>query len=201
MLNKIKYVVGAVVDKLMRCRAFYADARLRRELGAIGPNSFIGNGFEIVGAGNIRIGKNVSIRQGAVMTALNARITIGDSVIVANDLVISTGNHVHDRLGKRMAEITNAEKGPGYDRDVVVEDDVWLGARVTILNGVTVGRGSIVGAGAVVTKDTLPYSINLGVPAKCVGFRFSIEDILRHEEKLYTPDQRIPEATLRKNLS
>jgi acetyltransferase-like isoleucine patch superfamily enzyme len=57
------------------------------------------------------------------------------------------------------------------EQPIVVEEDVWLGASVIILGGVTVGRGSVVGAGAVVTQDLPPYSIARGVPARVVGMR------------------------------
>lgn len=60
---------------------------------------------------------------------------------------------------------------------IVVEDDVWIGFRSTILSGVTLGRGSVIAAGAVVTKDVPPYAIVGGVPAKVIKYRFSEEVI------------------------
>ena len=67
---------------------------------------------------------------------------------------------------------------------LVIEDDVWCGANVTILKGVTIGRGSVVAAGAIVTKSFPPYSIIGGVPAKLIKMRFSPEEIERHEALL-----------------
>lgn len=66
----------------------------------------------------------------------------------------------------------------------VIEDGVWCGANVTILKGVTIGRGSVVAAGAVVTKSCAPYSIIGGVPAKLIRMRFTPEQILEHERLL-----------------
>jgi acetyltransferase-like isoleucine patch superfamily enzyme len=53
----------------------------------------------------------------------------------------------------------------------VLEDDVWLGVNVAVMDGVTIGQGAIVGAGAVVTKDIPPYAIAGGVPARLIGVR------------------------------
>ena len=60
---------------------------------------------------------------------------------------------------------------------ICIENDVWIGDNVLILEGIHIGNGAIVGAGAVVTKDVEPYSINVGVPAKKIGYRFEREQI------------------------
>lgn len=75
-------------------------------------------------------------------------------------------------------------KDPDNDQDVIIEGDNWIGMNTTILKGVTIGRGCIVAAGAIVTKSTPPYSIVAGVPAKVIKMRFSEEDIIRHESAL-----------------
>lgn len=85
--------------------------------------------------------------------------------------------------------------------DIVIEDDVWIGSRVIVLSGVKIGRGSVIAAGSVVTKDIPEYSIAAGVPARVIKKRFSeevinelkridfttmdIECIRTHENKLY----------------
>ena len=71
-----------------------------------------------------------------------------------------------------------------YDQPVVIEDGVWCGANVTILKGVTIGRGSVVAAGAVVTKSFPPYSIIGGIPAKLIKMRFTEEEIKKNENDL-----------------
>lgn len=71
-----------------------------------------------------------------------------------------------------LKENESIVKGP-----IVVEDDVWIGFRSTIMSGVTLGKGCIVAAGAVVTKDVPPYAIVGGVPAKVIKYRFSEEII------------------------
>ena len=76
----------------------------------------------------------------------------------ADNLTVRTGNH--DMIvGRFSRTITNAEKKKDLDKDVIVEEDVWIGCNVTLLSGVTIGRGAIVAAGAVVTRCMPPYSI------------------------------------------
>jgi serine acetyltransferase len=60
-------------------------------------------------------------------------------------------------------------------RPVVIEDDVWIGANVTVIGSVRIGRGAVIGACSLVNKDIKPYSIACGVPAKVIGYRFSEE--------------------------
>ena len=67
---------------------------------------------------------------------------------------------------------------------MVIEDGCWIGANVTILKGVTIGRGSVVAAGAVVTRSCPPYSIVGGVPARVIKPRFTAEEIEEHESLL-----------------
>lgn len=83
-------------------------------------------------------------------------------------------------------DFTDEDKRPQDDKDVVIEDDVWVGTNVTILKGVTLGRGCIIAAGAVVTKSVPPYVIYGGVPAKLIGLRFkNIDEVKKHETSLF----------------
>ena len=82
-------------------------------------------------------------------------------------------------------------KKPGDDLDVHIEDDVWIAANVTILKGVTVGRGAVVAASSLVIHDVPPYAIVGGVPAKVLKYRFLADDIKKHEEILYEPNERL----------
>lgn len=93
-------------------------------------------------------------------------VTIGRDVMMGPDCVVLTRNHRHDRVDVPMIE-------QGYEdyRPVTIEDDVWIGRRVTILPGVNVGARSILSAGAVVTKDVEPYSVVGGVPARLIKKR------------------------------
>ena len=83
-----------------------------------------------------------------------------------------------------MIEVTEDEKLPENDQDVIIEDDVWIGQNAIILKGVRVGEGSIIGAGSVVTKDVPPYTIHVGTHGIMEKPRFSQEDLAKHIEVL-----------------
>ncbi|OWY67893.1 hypothetical protein B7486_29010 [cyanobacterium TDX16] len=125
----------------------------------IGDGTFIGPYTCIGGPGHIKIGKHCLI---AAHTG-----------IVAN-------NHVFSDPVQKIREQGLTTKG------IEIGDDCWLGYGVKVLDGVTIGQGSVVGAGAVVTKDLPPYSIAVGVPAKVIGNRQLVEEKESTDSKRYT---------------
>ena len=140
---------------------------------------------DIKGVRNLSVGDGTSIPKGATLYCTDAPLTIGRKVIFGPRPTIITGDHRTDLIGKYIIDVTTEEKLPENDLPVVIEDDVWCGANVTILKGVTIGRGSIVAAGAVVTQSFPPYSVVGGVPAKLLKMRFTPEEIVEHEKMLY----------------
>lgn len=140
---------------------------------------------DIKGLENLSVGDGTSIPKGSTIYCTDAPLTIGRKVIFGPRPTIITGDHRIDIVGKYIIDVTVNEKLPENDAPVVIEDDVWCGANVTILKGVTIGRGSVVAAGAVVTKSFPPYSIIGGVPAKLIKMRFTEEQIREHERLLY----------------
>ncbi len=152
-------------------------------LGAAGSNVNIADGVEIGSTSNVFIGSDVFIGRDCWLSAAAAKIRIGSQVMLAPEVAIITGDHTFRRPGVSMFDAHL--KSPEDDQDVVIEDDVWVGMRAIILKGITVGRGSVIGAGAVVTHDVPPYSVVAGVPAKVVAHRFTDEEIATHEQALY----------------
>lgn len=129
---------------------------------------------------NLSIGDNSSIGSGALFMSSRAEIKIGSNVMIAPNVTIVTGNHRIDIVGRYMNSVKDNEKLESNDQNVVIEDDVWIGANATILKGVTIQTGSVVAAGSVVTKNTEAYSVNAGVPARKIAERFSVDELKMH---------------------
>ena len=127
---------------------------------------------DIKGLWNLSIGDGTSIPKGSTIYCTGAPCTIGKKVLFGPKPTIITGDHRTDIRDKYIIDITEEEKLPENDQPVVIGDGCWIGANVTILKGVTIGEGSVVAAGAVVTKSCEPYSILAGVPAKVLRKRF-----------------------------
>jgi chloramphenicol O-acetyltransferase type B len=90
----------------------------------------------------------------------------------------------HDHIFNKAGVPTILAGRPDNEPETIIEDDVWIGHGVTIMRGVKIGEGSIVGANSVVTKDIPPYSIFAGVPAKFIRSRFTEIDQMIHKDFL-----------------
>ena len=110
------------------------------------------------------IGNNVGIAQNCFIQ-VRGKVTLGNNIMFGPNVSIFSENHGYERTDLTMLEQPTTRKG------VTIEDDVWLGTRCVILDGVTIGKGSIVAAGAIVNTSVPPYSIVAGVPAKIIKSR------------------------------
>ena len=114
--------------------------------------------------GSITIGDHCSVNSFAHISG-NGGVEIGNHVLIATQCVLISANH-------NFADTTCPISTQGETRKkIVIEDDCWLGAGVKVLAGVTIHRGSVIGAGSVVTRDVPPYSVVVGVPGKVIRSR------------------------------
>lgn len=169
---------------------------IKKGMGKCGKNIMIKPTTSVFkGIENFYFEGDLRIARYAVIYSTKAKVIIGKKVGIAPYLKIITGNHSTDGLGHFMFD-GNYDKKPEDDQDVIIEGDSWLGINVTILAGVTVGRGTAISAGAVVTKSCPPYSILVGVPARVLRYRFTIDEILKHEQTLYSKEERFTKEEL-----
>ncbi|MDD5362983.1 MAG: DapH/DapD/GlmU-related protein [Ignavibacteria bacterium] len=149
---------------LLRLTGYFPSHHIRklfyRIFGVhIGKGSHIYMGAEIRNPRWLKIGNNTSIGHRVILDA-RGRITIGNSVNISTGVWIWTAQHD-----------TNSKIFDVYIKPVVINDYAWVSCRSIILPGVTIGKGAVVAAGAVVTKDVEPYTIVGGIPAKPIGKR------------------------------
>jgi len=120
--------------------------------------------------GDIRLGDNVGLGAYCIIHAIGeSGVSVGNNVVIGTYTYLAGGSHYHFE----RTDIPISQQGQDLKGGIRIEDNVWLGARVTVLDGVTIGRDAIVGSGAVVTKDILPFAIAVGVPAQVVGSRLN----------------------------
>ena len=182
-MTPILKVVGWFLSK---CEYIYSVYKLKNINVLLGKGErFVGYPYNIRGVENIIADEPMSIGPNSTIYTTRAKLIIKSHFIAGPNLTIITGDH-HYMVGKFIDQVKDEDKLPENDPDIVIEEDVWCGANVTIMKGVTIGRGSIVAAGAVVTKSCSPYSIIGGVPAKFIKKKFTEEQIREHERILYS---------------
>lgn len=143
---------------------------------------------------SISVGDDVYIGPGALLMSTESTITLGNKIMFGPNVTIIGGDHNASVIGRFMYDVH--EKRPQDDLPVIIEDDVWVGTGAVILKGVTIGRGAIVAARALVSRDVPPYSIAGGLPAKVLKWRFTVDEVIEHEQALYTPEKRLSRAAI-----
>lgn len=139
----------------------------------VGKNLTIGKGVIIKNPRFLSLGDNVGINDYTWINAAGG-IQIGNDVNMGPRVIIHSSNH-------KYSDPNILIRKQGHDnKKVIIEDDVWIGAGVIILPGNTIGKGSVVAAGAVVTKDVDPYTVVAGVPARKIRVRalHTYDDVL-----------------------
>ncbi|MGX9417604.1 acyltransferase [Vibrio sp. WJH972] len=122
----------------------------------IGNNVYIAKGDKVSFGSGCRINENLYLE----------KVTIGDDVLIAPNVTILSRMHEFERI-----DIPMSLQGYREEKIVTIGDDVWLGRNVVVLPGVTIAKGAIVAAGAIVTKDVPEYAVVGGVPAQILTNR------------------------------
>ena len=182
------------IDKL-----FHID-RLS-EYGYMAKDAHLAPDVMLFSKKNLYLYENTSIPEGALILNPRSKFIMKRGSFSSYNLCVCPGNHM-PIVGMWKHDVTDEmkdqfDKEGKFDRDIIVEEDVWIGINVTLLNGAHIGRGCIVGAGCVISGEWPPYMVIAGNPARIVKPVFPLDDIIRHEEKLYTPEERISIDTLK----
>ncbi len=162
MIKKIKSIIKKI---------YYGSPKFKKQ----GENAIFSFSNSSFSYDRIELGNNVFIGSKA---QFSGTIRIGNNVMFGPGVTIMGGDHLFGIKGQsvRFLKPLNNEN----NRDVMIEDEVWCGANVTILKGVILGMGCVVGAGSVVTRAVPPYTVAVGNPTRCVKKIFPDVDLLEH---------------------
>lgn len=159
---------------------FYTTKYYHKHLGSCGKNVHFEGKMNVRGISHINVGNNVFFGENNTFYSTIANIYIGDDVLFGPNITVISGDHRFNVIGKKIIDVSDGDKDINNDSDIIFEGDNWVGANSIVLKGVTVGKGAIIGAGSVVTKDVAPYSIVAGNPAREIKQRFNSVDLAEH---------------------
>lgn len=134
-----------------------------------------GDSIEVVSVGKCTYGKILVLAH-----SRNSALKIGSFCSIAPEVSFLLGSEhpIHNLSSYPFkVQCLNSSYEAKTKGDIIVEDDVWIGYRTTILSGVNIGQGAVIAAGAVVTTDVPPYAIVGGIPARVINYRFNQETI------------------------
>lgn len=167
----------------------------RKDLAYAGANANIQKPCYVTSPETMHMEENSVIRRGAtILNNHNENLYIKKYTVISTNCTIVTNNH------KSTVGIPQCLLGASHvndvSRDLTIAEDIFVGANVTIMSGGDLGRGCVIGACSLVTKPIPPYAIAVGSPARVVGVKFTIDQILKHESILYPPEERMSREEL-----
>ncbi|HEY3328871.1 MAG TPA: acyltransferase [Capsulimonadaceae bacterium] len=199
--RSIKAKVFSLVNLTIELKSRYWSALYKPFLKSMGRGARLEKVYQLTAPHRISLGIGANVMQGARLeaftayreqTGLDGEIVIGDGTIIGPYVHIGAAAKL--LIGARVlmaSYVFISDHDHGYaDTEtfvayqpltispVVISDDVWLGEKVTVLKGVTIGHHAIIGAGSVVTKDIPPYAIAAGSPARVIAMRETGNDLL-----------------------
>jgi len=148
-------------------------------LKSVGKKFRIGEGSQIVTPGMLSVGHNCFFGPRFYLSSPE-EVRIGNNVMFGPEVMILGGDHDFATLGVPMRFSPNV----GRSGPIIIEDDVWVGARCLLIKGVRLGTGSVIGAGSVVTHSLPPFSVAAGNPCRVIRTRFSEAEMIEHRRAL-----------------
>lgn len=179
-----------MIEKMISWWRGFRNKRRTRRFRCCGENTWISNPLNIRGAECITVGNGVIMNDGIMLTAWphlgNPNIIIGDNcsfgafnhitctnkIIIGNNVLtgkwVTITDNSHGETDRMTLDIPPAQRPHTSKGPIIIEDNVWICEKATILPGVTIGKGSVIAANAVVTRDVPPYCVVAGIPAVIV---------------------------------
>lgn len=156
LISKCNILIGKIISSIRQAGNHFVRVYVTSRFSKVGKHVYVGHDgiftFE-----NIELGDDIYIGPKCVFQSSYGRIVIHDHCMFGPGVNIHGGDHRTNEVGCIMKHTT--EKNYGDDGTVTIEDDCWIGANSVILSNVTIGRGSIIGDGALVRMDVPPHSI------------------------------------------
>lgn len=165
------------------------ERNIKCRLGFCGKDNNILPPCSIGSPQNVYLYDYTLVQPGATFIMAGGRVYIHKWSSLSFNCTVVTGNHcptvgVNQRILGRL-HMNDKES------DVEVGADCWVGANVTLLSGTKLGRGVVVGACSLVNKEIPPYAVIVGIPAKIIATKFTLEQVLEHERMLYSEEERL----------
>jgi len=174
---------------------------IKRNVTDMQPNAFGKNGIHtdvgyhsMMKSGNIYLDDFCRLQDHLNFISFEGKLRVKRYAAVGAGCTIIPGDHVPTvGVPQYLAGKLHIND---VDGEIVIGEDAWVGAGTILLSHCKIGRGAVVAAGAVVSKQVPPYAVVAGIPAKVIATRFSIEQILEHESILYPPEERMTKEEL-----
>ena len=179
----VRYVAPYLVNFKNTKRKFYAKSGEHPQL--FGPLSLNPSAVELDDYTRLQPGVRI-INAGGKLVVKKYSAVGADSIVIASEHVPTVG----------LPQFLSTLHINDVKATVVIEEDAWVGAGCILLSHSKIGRGAVVAAGSVVTKPVPPYAVVAGSPAKIIAARFTMEQIIKHEQILYPREERISHEAL-----
>lgn len=181
--------ISKAAYKLVKLFRLPKQLLIKKRLGYCGKNVVISIPCKLAAPQNVFMSDYTLIQPNCTFIINKGKVFVGKwSTISSNCTIITDGHTPTVGINTRMM---NRYYINDKVKDIIIAEDCWCGAGVTLMSGASMGRGSIAAAGAVVNKPVPPYAVVAGVPAKIIASVFTKEQILEHEKCLYPESERM----------